>query len=342
MLTALLMALLPSPLQVPMRRLLGARIAAGVRIGFGTILAARDVEIGEGARIGPFCVVRARTLRVGAFTQIKPLSLIKATLVSLGSYVHIAPTAVIAGDLSASCRFEVGDHSRIFPFCWLEPGEGITIGKHVGIGGHTLVFTHGAWSDYLLGGPVAYGPVVIEDRVWLPWRVFVLANVTIGHDAIIGAGAIVTKNVPPNALAAGMPAKVLSETAIRPLDAAQRRARTEEILREFGSRGWPAERSNPATFDDGVLTFESRIAIDRSDGLKPGDLLMVVDAPLDAGMRQELAAREINVLDHPTGRLLIAGERPYVDDFTAFLRRYGIRVSREYARPGSRTVRESP
>lgn len=323
MLIPLLLSLLPSPLHVRVRRMLGARIGDDVRIGFGTLLAVDQLELGDGVRIGPFSAVRARRFSAGAYTQVKSFSLLKASQISLGSYVHIAPTAVVAGDLTDVCRIEVGDHSRIFPFCWLEPGEGITIGKHVGIGGHSLIFTHGAWSDYLRGGPVSYGPVVIEDRVWLPWRVFILANVRIGHDAIVGAGSVVTKNVPPAALAAGMPAKVVSDNVLRPLDAQQRRERAEEILREYATRS--------------ALAQTARIAVDDPAQLRRGDLLMVVNAEYDPTAVAALLERGINVLDHPAGELLVAQERPYVDDFMGFLRRYGIRLSRERV-----TVRQAP
>ncbi len=55
-------------------------------------------------------------------------------------------------------------------------------------------------------------PVVLEDNVWLAARVIVLPGVTIGKNSVIGAGSVVTRNIPPNVLAAGIPAKV-----IRPL-----------------------------------------------------------------------------------------------------------------------------
>jgi acetyltransferase-like isoleucine patch superfamily enzyme len=55
-------------------------------------------------------------------------------------------------------------------------------------------------------------PVVLEDNVWLAARVIVLPGVTIGRDSVVGAGSVVTKDIPAGVLAAGIPAKV-----IRPL-----------------------------------------------------------------------------------------------------------------------------
>lgn len=52
-------------------------------------------------------------------------------------------------------------------------------------------------------------PIVIGDRVWVGTRAIVLKGVTIGDGAIVAAGAIVTKDVPPNAVVAGIPAKVV-------------------------------------------------------------------------------------------------------------------------------------
>jgi maltose O-acetyltransferase len=52
-------------------------------------------------------------------------------------------------------------------------------------------------------------PIVIEDRAWLGARVIVLKGVRIGHDAVIGAGSVVTRDIPPRTIAAGAPARVI-------------------------------------------------------------------------------------------------------------------------------------
>ncbi|HDK42384.1 MAG TPA: hypothetical protein ENG87_03320 [Candidatus Pacearchaeota archaeon] len=52
-------------------------------------------------------------------------------------------------------------------------------------------------------------PVVIEDNVWIGYRVIILPGVHVRRNAIIGAGAVVTKDVPPYAIVGGVPAKVL-------------------------------------------------------------------------------------------------------------------------------------
>jgi acetyltransferase-like isoleucine patch superfamily enzyme len=51
--------------------------------------------------------------------------------------------------------------------------------------------------------------VIIEDDVWIGARAIVLRGVTIGRGAIVGAGSLVTKNIPPYAIAVGSPAKTI-------------------------------------------------------------------------------------------------------------------------------------
>ncbi len=52
-------------------------------------------------------------------------------------------------------------------------------------------------------------PVILEERVWLGNRSMVLKGVTIGHDAVVAAGSVVTSDVPPRSIVAGIPAKVV-------------------------------------------------------------------------------------------------------------------------------------
>ena len=54
-------------------------------------------------------------------------------------------------------------------------------------------------------------PVVIGDDVWLGRRAIILPGVCIGNGSIIGAGAVVTKDIPPFSVAVGVPAKVIKD-----------------------------------------------------------------------------------------------------------------------------------
>ena len=96
--------------------------------------------------------------------------------------------------------------------CRFQDTGGITIGEGslIGHGSTLTTLNHGVDPDRR--ADMAPAPVVIGRKVWLGAAVTVVPGVTIGDGAIVGAGAVVTKDMPANAVVAGVPAKVLRET----------------------------------------------------------------------------------------------------------------------------------
>jgi maltose O-acetyltransferase len=106
---------------------------------------------------------------------------------------------------------EIGDNSGIGVDCRVP--HNIRIGNDVMMGPDVLIFRRNHSFDDVdipmrLQGYKDTLPVVIEDDVWLGARVIILPGIRIGKGAIIGAGAVVTKDVPPYAVCAGNPATV--------------------------------------------------------------------------------------------------------------------------------------
>ncbi|MDP1676620.1 MAG: acyltransferase [Bacteroidota bacterium] len=58
-------------------------------------------------------------------------------------------------------------------------------------------------------------PVIIEDNVWIGCRCIILKGVRIGKGAIIAAGSVVTKSIPPDTIAAGVPARILTQNILQ-------------------------------------------------------------------------------------------------------------------------------
>ena len=90
-------------------------------------------------------------------------------------------------------------------------GEPITVGQDVFIGAETMLWTgtHDIGPPERRCGRGFARPIVIGDGCWLGARVTVLGGVEIGAGCVIAAGALVNKNVPPNELWGGVPAKFI-------------------------------------------------------------------------------------------------------------------------------------
>lgn len=87
----------------------------------------------------------------------------------------------------------------------------VRIGSDVQIGPNVQILTptHPIDPEQRRSGLEAAKPITIEDNVWLGGGAIVLAGVTIGRDTVVGAGAMVTKDLPPGVVAVGNPARVI-------------------------------------------------------------------------------------------------------------------------------------
>ncbi|MCA9574738.1 MAG: acyltransferase [Myxococcales bacterium] len=107
----------------------------------------------------------------------------------------------------------IGDGTWIGQQCFFHSAGGLRVGRNVGIGPGVRVITSNhqeAGRDVpILHAPLAFAEVVIEDDADLGVGTIVLPGVTIGRGAQIGAGAVVTEDVPPYAVAVGVPARVV-------------------------------------------------------------------------------------------------------------------------------------
>lgn len=130
--------------------------------------------------------------------------------VTIGRRSTLWPNVVFDFDAAASGttpRIEIGECTALGDRTEIHCGSNVKIGNHVAISWDCIIME----SDYHAAGgsDVVPRPIVIEDEAWIGCRVIILKGVTVGRGAIIGAGSVVTKDVPPYTLAAGNPAKVI-------------------------------------------------------------------------------------------------------------------------------------
>jgi maltose O-acetyltransferase len=134
--------------------------------------------------------------------------LVKRIFKSCGDHVRIKQGAYFGSgkDIQLGHRSQIGHNARI--------DHDVVIGNDVLMGPDVVMLSISHQFDDLdlpinLQGPTRRSPVVIGDDVWIGTRVIILPGVHIGSGAVIGAGSVVTSDVPANVVAVGVPARVL-------------------------------------------------------------------------------------------------------------------------------------
>lgn len=130
--------------------------------------------------------------------------------------MQIGKNAIIyyGADFRATYMLKIGEGSIIGDKCLIDArAGGVTIGNNVNISSNVCMWTdqHDYNDPWFRSLPGKRGPITIGDRVWIGPNVTILHSVSIGEGAVVAAGAVVTKDVPPFALVGGVPAKVIGE-----------------------------------------------------------------------------------------------------------------------------------
>ena len=121
-------------------------------------------------------------------------------------------TLLCDGISSSEPKIVIGENTYINRNTFIDAMRSLKIGRNCAIGPNCYITDrdHGLELGIPpLQQPMIAKPTVIGDRVWLGANVTVLKGVTIGNDAVVGAGSVVTKDIPQGAIAVGVPAKVI-------------------------------------------------------------------------------------------------------------------------------------
>ena len=111
----------------------------------------------------------------------------------------------------------VGANTRINRNCVLDARGSLDIGRNVSISPEVAILTTQHPYD-VAGLPLVSNPVVIEDQVFIGMRAMILPGITVGRGAVVAAGSVVTRDVEPLAVVAGVPARPVAK---RPTEAAE-------------------------------------------------------------------------------------------------------------------------
>jgi len=198
---------LPGMAGLGLRRLfypsLLAKVGRNVVFGKGiTLRHPKLIRVGDNVVIDDGCVLDAK----GSAQQ----------GIGIGGGVFISRATIL------SCKggsIEVGDSANLGIGCVILSESRVTIGDSCLFAAHCYLVAGGNHDFSRTDIPIIQQPslsrggIHIQQNVWLGARVTILDGVTIGRDSIVGAGAVVTRDIPPFSIAAGVPARIVRTRA---------------------------------------------------------------------------------------------------------------------------------
>jgi len=171
-----------------------------------------------------FPMLRSRCVSIGKRLQLDGSPYITGTVkVYIGDDVRLGAIAVSSGRIFDEPEFRVGNRTFIGAGCVFAVAKSITIGDDVLVAGGCSVSDYSAHPldpEKRIAGeqvdPEDVRPVQIGNKAWLGRGAIILPGVTIGEGAVVGAAAVVTKDVPPGHICVGNPGRLLSRTVYEP------------------------------------------------------------------------------------------------------------------------------
>jgi acetyltransferase-like isoleucine patch superfamily enzyme len=197
---------IPGALGLLLRRLtypwLLGRVGRGVVFGHGVVLRhPSKIELGDGVVVDDLVVLDAKG------TSNRGIRIGDGVFLGRGTILSCKDGDIVLGDYT-----NIGFHSEVFS------GSLVTVGHHGLFAAYTYLI--GGGHDFEpTGGPVVdqtrtSAGIAVGDNVWLGAGVKVLDGVKIGSHVAVGAGAVVTRDLPDGTVAVGVPARVVRERGV--------------------------------------------------------------------------------------------------------------------------------
>jgi acetyltransferase-like isoleucine patch superfamily enzyme len=184
------------------RRLFFGSSSGLVLVGRGvTIRHARHLSAGRNFVVEDYCEINCLSRR----------GIVLGDKVTIGSFALIRPTNAYGGELGEGLT--VGNNSNIGPYAYIGCSGHVRIGDNVMMSPRVSLYAENhnfpRTNLPMKEQGVTRQFVVIEDDCWIASHSVILAGVTVGRGSIVAAGSVVTSDVPPYSIVAGVPARIV-------------------------------------------------------------------------------------------------------------------------------------
>lgn len=173
-----------------------------------TVLKLLGAHIGKNVYFGPGSVVLSNdysNLYIGDNVFVSPGALINVNKLAIGENSHLGYQCLLVGEsLKIGSRCNISN--RTFIECSYSP---IVIEDDVTFGASAMVSTHDGSYRQARGLEMKANPIYIRSKAFVGNNAIILPGINIGKNSIVGAGAVVTKDVTPNSVVIGVPARLI-------------------------------------------------------------------------------------------------------------------------------------
>ena len=294
--------------------------------GVGSLIRAKRIFIEPGASVGPGTVIEAESVYLGRFAKVGGNTKIVASELILGdgSFCGHDVEVDVSGGRTALSRLLAGPASLVSPRCFVNVCREVVLEEEAALSPGASVFTHRFWQSVLDGYSADFSPVRLCKSSWVGGGCHVLPGVVLGEGSTVMSNSTVSKDVPPFALAAGVPAAVVDEVRPERVTAERKREVLARVLLEFADH-LELKRCAVERLADGGLSVTLPDGQRRHVALDAGQLdretVLVSLTPVDEGADKALAVLDI-------ARKRFSGSlEPFVHELRNFLRRRGIRFA---------------
>lgn len=156
----------------------------------------------------------SKIFKMEAYLNLDKISIGSESTIEKGALLRCYSIDGTIGEINIGNNVNIGLNVNISSCKKITICDGVLLGRNVMINDNS----HGNTNSRadLMDNPVtrplvSKGSIKIEENVWIGENAIILSGITIGHNSIIGANSVVTKNVPPFSIVGGIPAKILKQ-----------------------------------------------------------------------------------------------------------------------------------
>jgi len=189
---------------------LGGQIGSEVQVGAGSIILADQIVIGNEVSIGRNVIIDVDKMHIEDGVRIGNDVKINTGCLHLGQGTVVSDfvSVDLSGGKTPQSALLSGSDCLIAGWVYINTSRQVKLGDRVALSPRCQIYTHSFWQSILEGYSVNFNPVTLQDNCWVGSSATIMPGIKVGRKSIILSNSLVYRDVPPEALVGGVPARI--------------------------------------------------------------------------------------------------------------------------------------